>query len=233
MLAQWNIKSVTKTVSINRTLTATVLAIVMHLAGALGILYWRRDWFLMLTPFNLLVMFFLLIWTLPEKNKTIYWFFILAFSLGVGSEMIGVKTGLFFGQYQYGKIMGFSFNGVPMLIGIYWFIIVYACGMLALKILDIFSNSAMRMGAFTKWSAGFFIIGGALLATSFDYIMEPAATKLGFWSWENDSIPLLNYLSWFLVSICMLFFSRSVKLKHHSFAVNLLLIQAFFFLLLR
>jgi len=233
MLAQWNIKSVTKTVSINRTLTATVLAIVMHLAGVLGILFWRRDWFLMLTPFNLLVMFFLLIWTLPEKNKTIYWFFILAFCLGVGTEMIGVKTGLFFGQYQYGKIMGFSFNGVPMLIGIYWFIIVYACGMLALKILHIFSNGGMRKGVFTKWQAGFFIIGGAILATSFDFIMEPAATKLGFWSWENDNIPLLNYLSWFLVSICILFFSRSVNLKHHPFAVNLLLIQAFFFLLLR
>jgi uncharacterized membrane protein len=32
---------------------------------------------------------------------------------------------------------------------------------------------------------GFFIIGGAILATSFDYIMEPAATELGFWSLEK------------------------------------------------
>ena len=233
MLAQWNIKSVSKTVSVNRTITATVLAFVMHLSGALGMLFWRRDWFLMLTPFNLLVMFFLLIWTLPEKSKAIYRFFILAFCLGVGTEMIGVKTGLFFGQYQYGKVMGFSFNGVPLLIGIYWFIIVYASGLLAIKIRDIFSNGESRSGAFTKWTAAFFIIGGASLATLFDYIMEPAATKLGFWSWENDSIPVLNYLSWFLVSFCILFFSRSVSLKHHPFAINLLLIQALFFLILR
>jgi putative membrane protein len=106
MLAQWKIKSVTKAVSINRTVPATLLAIVMHLTGVLGILFWRRDLFLMLTPFNLLVMFFLLIWTLPEKNKTLYRFFILAFCLGVGTEMIGIKTGLLFGHYQYGKILG-------------------------------------------------------------------------------------------------------------------------------
>ena len=234
MLAHWNIKTASKTGTINRTHTATVLAVVMHLAGALGMLFWRRDWFLMLTPFNLLVMFFLLIWTLPEKNKKIYRLFVAAFSIGIIAEMIGVKTGILFGQYQYGNILGFKINGVPMLIGINWFIIVYACGMLALQLRSIFIPACGTLGSstFIKWIGTSVIIDGAILATIFDVIMEPAATKLGFWSWQNGSIPLMNYLSWFLVSVIILFIFRKIPLKNHPFAINLLIIQALFFLLL-
>jgi bisanhydrobacterioruberin hydratase len=235
VLAHWNIKAASKTGTIDRTLTATVLAAVMHLAGAMGMLFWRRDWFLMLTPFNLLVMFFLLIWTLPEKNKKIYLFFIFAFLVGIGTEMIGVKTGILFGQYQYGNVLGFKLNGVPLLIGIYWFIIVYACGMLALKLRSIFLPpcGATSQTVFTKWIGSSVIIDGAVLATFFDLIMEPSAVKLGFWSWDNGSIPLLNYLSWFLVSVVILFMFRKTPLKNHPFAINLLIIQALFFLVLR
>ncbi len=235
MLAHWNIKTASKTGTINRTFTATVLAGVMHLAGAMGMLFWRRDWFLMLTPFNLLVMFFLLIWTLPEKNKKIYQFFILAFLVGITTEMIGVKTGILFGQYQYGNVLGFKINGVPLLIGINWFIIVYACGMLAMKLRSIFLPpcGAAGQSVFSKWIGTSVIIDGAVLATFFDILMEPAAVKLGFWSWDNGYIPLMNYLSWFLVSVVILFIFRKTDIKQHSFAINLLIIQALFFLVLR
>ncbi len=235
MLAHWNIKLATKAGTINRTLTATVLALVMHLTGALGMLLWRRDWFLMLTPFNLLVMFFLLIWTLPEKKPSVYWFFSGAFLVGIGSEMIGVKTGFLFGQYHYGNILGFRINGVPLLIGIYWFIVVYASGMLANQLRNMLSPAyaARRHVAFSKWLGSSVIIDGAILATIFDFIMEPAAVKLGFWTWQNGEVPVMNYISWFLVSVVILFLFRKTNLRHHQFAINLLVIQALFFLLLR
>jgi putative membrane protein len=67
----------------------------------------------------------------------------------------------------------------------------------------------------------------------FDWIMEPAAVKLGFWSWEGGQIPLLNYISWFLLSVFLLAIFSRLKLKPHAFAANLLLIQTAFFLLVR
>ncbi len=235
VIAGWNIKTASKTGTINRTFTATILAVVMHFTGAMGMLFWRRDWFLMLTPFNLLVMFFLLIWTLPEKNRKIYALFAGAFSIGVITEMIGVKTGFLFGQYEYGNVLGFKLNGVPILIGINWFIIVYASGMLALQVRKLFNPpcGATEQRTFSKWFGNSVIIDGAVIATFFDVIMEPAAVRLGFWSWQNGTIPLMNYLSWFLVSVVILFLFRQTALKNHQFAINLLIIQAIFFLVLR
>jgi hypothetical protein len=44
---------------------------------------------------------------------------------------------------------------------------------------------------------------------------------------------MLNYFTWFLVSMMILFLFSRLKLKQHQFAVNLLLIQAAFFLMVR
>jgi putative membrane protein len=235
VLANWNIKTASKTGTINKTLTATILALVRHLTGAMGMLFWRRDWFLMLTPLNLLVMFFLLIWTLPEKNQKLYGLFAAAFIIGIGTEMIGVKTGFLFGQYEYGNALGFKINGVPLLIGINWFIIVYASGMLARQLRQLFTPPCGATGrpAFSRWLGTSMVIDGAVIATLFDVIMEPAAVRLGFWSWQNGDIPLMNYLSWFMVSVVILYLMRSVSLRPHQFAINLLLIEAIFFLALR
>lgn len=37
--------------------------------------------------------------------------------------------------------------------------------------------------------------------TGLDFLVEPVAMKLGFWSWENGIIPLRNYVMWFATSI--------------------------------
>jgi bisanhydrobacterioruberin hydratase len=235
MHADWFIKTIHKTGTINRTLTATVLAMVIHLAGALGMLFGRRDWFLMLTPFNLLFMFFLLIWTLPEKNNRLYGFFTLAFFIGLFTEMVGVKTGWLFGNYHYGEVLGFKINQAPLIIGINWFIIVYASGMMARQLMNFISQrfQFQQRTVNSKWISSVVIIGGAFIATVFDVIMEPAAVKLGFWTWENGNIPIMNYVSWFLVSGIILFIFRHASFKTHQFAINLLIIQALFFLVLR
>jgi putative membrane protein len=234
VLANWNIKTGQISGTVNRTMTATLLAMVMHLTGALGMIFWRRDWFLMLTPFNLLVMFLLLIWTLPEKNSKLYSLMISAFIIGTGTEMIGVKTGFLFGQYEYGNVLGVKINGVPLLIGINWFIIVYASGMLAQKLRQLFNPPCGSAGqhAFSKWLGTSVIIDGAVIATIFDILMEPAAVRLGFWSWQNGTIPLMNYLSWFMVSVVILFLMQKTPFKIHQFAINLLIIEAIFFLAL-
>ncbi|MGL6269759.1 MAG: carotenoid biosynthesis protein [Chitinophagaceae bacterium] len=79
------------------------------------------------------------------------------------------------------------------------------------------------------------IFSGALLAVFFDWVMEPVAVRLGFWTWAGDGkIPILNYLSWFYISTFLLLIFRFFNIKPDNiFAVNLFLIQLLFFLLLR
>jgi len=83
---------------------------------------------------------------------------------------------------------------------------------------------------YSQWIGSSVIINGAVLATLFDYIMEPAAVKLGFWTWNNGNVPMMNYFTWFLISIVIMFIFRWARPKNHPFAINLLIVQALFFL---
>lgn len=219
----------------NRTFFATSLAIAMHLAGALGNLLGMEALFAKLTPFNLFVMFGLVLWTLPEKTSRVALFIIIVSLTGFFCEMVGVKTGALFGNYHYSDILGWKINDVPVLIGINWFIVTYGSAMLALQVRHWVAAHIPIPGKaiYSKWIGLSLVIDGALIATLFDWVMEPAAVKLGFWSWEGGQIPLLNYISWFLISILLLVLFSRLKLKPHAFASNLLLIQAAFFLVLR
>jgi putative membrane protein len=79
------------------------------------------------------------------------------------------------------------------------------------------------------------VVDGALLATVFDWIMEPVAVKLGFWTWlGTGEIPLWNYVCWFGISaLLMAVFQACSFPKRNLFAVHLLIIQTLFFLILR
>jgi putative membrane protein len=46
--------------------------------------------------------------------------------IGFITEWIGVNTGMLFGQYTYGSVMGWGLGGVPFTIGCNWFVVVYA-----------------------------------------------------------------------------------------------------------
>ena len=80
-----------------------------------------------------------------------------------------------------------------------------------------------------------FITDTAMLATLFDWIMEPSAQQLGFWKWlPNGEIPLYNYLCWFIISAALLTVFRFLKFdKDNQFAVHLFIIQLLFFLVLQ
>jgi bisanhydrobacterioruberin hydratase len=103
--------------------------------------------------------------------------------------------------------------------------------------LNFFWNKLKEVDQAERSNVGFFavIIDSALLATFFDWVMEPIAVKLGYWQWLGDgNIPLFNYVCWFGVSTLLMFLFRILSFpKQNQFAVNLLLIQFMFFLILR
>lgn len=216
---------------------ATAIAVLFHGIGLVGLLFFDKDFFITATPFNLLLSFTLLIWTQTPKSSSFFLFLLACFAVGIIVEITGVNTKMLFGDYAYGNVLGFKVQNVPVLIGVNWFIIIYCCGIsihtLLMKAINrIAADTGMAPTALKALSV---IIDGATMAVFFDWLMEPVAVKLGYWTWNGDgSIPMFNYICWFVVSLLLLTVFHTAKFnKQNKFAVNLLLIQMMFFLLLR
>lgn len=216
---------------------ATDIAVLFHVIGLTGILFFDRQLFVSLKPFNLLLSAGLLIYTQTEKNKAFLLFVLVCLAVGFTVEYIGVNHQLLFGEYAYGEPMGMQWQHVPLVIGVNWFIMMYCCGVSIQLFLNRMWNKLKDADQPERKNVGFIavILDAALLATFFDWVMEPVAVKLGWWKWLGDgSIPLLNYVSWFGVSALLLLLFRLLSFdKQNQFAVNLLLIQFMFFLILR
>lgn len=216
---------------------ATAIAVLFHVIGLTGILFFDRQLFVSLTPFNLLLSAGLLIYTQAEKNLSFFLFVLVCVVVGFTVEYIGVNHQLLFGEYEYMDAMGEQWQHVPLVIGVNWFIMMYCCGVSIQLFLNRMWNKLKDADQPARKNVGFIavILDAALLATFFDWVMEPVAVKLGWWKWLGDgSIPLLNYISWFGISALLLLLFRLLSFnKQNQFAVNLLLIQFMFFLILR
>lgn len=217
---------------------ALFIVLLFHVSGAIGILCSsHRDWFIQNTPLNLSLMALLLIITQKQKNEAFFLFFIITFLVGFTAEIIGVNTSVLFGHYQYGNVLGTKYFGVPLLIGINWFIIIYCTGVIANQLYEWSNKKLTEANAEVKPVVRFvsFIIDGALLATMFDFIIEPVAVKMGFWQWlDNGEIPFYNYACWFFISVLLLTVFRLLPFdKSNRLAVHLFIVQVLFFLLLR
>jgi len=202
---------------------AIFLAGLVHCSGAIGMSFFDRAFFIPFTPINLLLMLLLLILNEPRLKGPFVWGFLVAFAVGMVSEMVGVNTGFLFGNYTYGEVFGTKMFGVPPLIGINWFCVVY--------------SSYVVVGCLGKHvELGFFFSAllTAFITTAFDWIMEPVAMELDFWNWANGLIPLFNYVSWFIISFFVVLLFGLLKLdRNNPFAPYFLFIQAIFFLFLR
>jgi putative membrane protein len=221
----------------HKTELATGVAILVHAVGLVGMVWIDRDWFSSLTPVNLLLMSALILWTQEEKNGQFYRFIFIAFATGMATEIIGVNTGLLFGSYAYGDVLGMGIGGVPVVIGMNWFVVMIAASSFLQWLISRLPNPAMpgRGLAAGNFSSLSFVVMASLLAVFFDWIMEPAAIRLGFWNWSGDGhVPMLNYVCWFFISFFLVSVMRTLRVRSNNlFAVHLFLIQAVFFILVR
>ena len=201
---------------------AIFFAVLVHFSGALGIAFFSPAFFVPFTPVNLFLMLLLLILHEQPIHFRFVQAFLMAVVVGMTTEMIGVNTGLLFGDYSYGEVFGRKLFGVPVLIGINWFCVVFAAHVVAIKFSD------KLKGKFPV------ALLTAAIATAFDWIMEPVAMKLGFWNWSDGTIPLFNYVSWFVISFAVSTAFGYLKIQsNNKFAPYFLMIQALFFLFLR
>jgi len=239
MLIKSNIHTLYKLSSFisSRTQVATAIAILFHTVGLVGILVFKSDLIIQSTPVNLLLSFGLLIWTQQLKSWPFWLFLLVCCVTGFLVEVVGVNTGYLFGNYSYGKVLGVQFKSVPLMIGVNWFIVMYCCGVFIhtfmQKLMNTLAVENREPPGFMKLFSA--ITDSATLAVALDWLMEPVAIKLGFWKWGDDgTIPFYNYLCWFVISLLLMALFHLLPIsRKNNFAVNLLLIQSMFFLLLR
>ncbi len=221
---------------ISKVQIATVVAVLFHTVGIVGILFFKSDLIIRCTPVNLLLSFALLIWTQQEKNIFFWIFAATVFIIGFSVEVVGVNTGWLFGNYNYGNVLGPKLFQVPFIISINWFIIIFCCGISTQTLLQRIIKPLETIAAVPSFTLKTIAVisDAATLAVLFDWLMEPVAVKLGFWQWEGSNIPLYNYVCWYIISLLLLLLFHWCRFpKQNKFAVNLLLIQIMFFLLLR
>lgn len=101
-------------------------------------------------------------------------------------EYVGSQTGVPFGSYAYTETLGLTIVGVPPVIAIAWYGTVIAGWRIA----------QAAVGGSRPGAAAFL---AGLLAVGLDVVLEPvAATVERYWLWEGGTVPLQNYLSWFV-----------------------------------
>jgi len=110
------------------------------------------------------------------------------------AEVIGVHTGLPFGDYSYSTKLGWMLWDVPLLIPLAWFMMTYPCWLIA---------TSMHKKPIVQIS-----IAAWLMAT-WDLFLDPQMVNEGFWVWHTDSgptkqIPISNFFGW-LITAAILF----------------------------
>lgn len=145
--------------------------------------------------------------------------FIIVFSWLI--ELIGVKTGLIFGKYEYGNILQPQLFGTPIPIGFAWISTILGSNSIAELILRKKSNIFIHL------------LLTAVIMTFFDYLMEPAAIKLGYWAWESGTIPMQNYLAWFVLGFffALLFSTQKINLINTKILKHVYISQAIYFII--
>jgi putative membrane protein len=195
-----------------------VILFIFHVVGVVGLSSDYQDLFLRLTPLNLLLSLGLFIWANNDFSVQFYKVVAILFALGFLVEVIGVSTGVLFGEYTYGATLGFKLFETPLMIGVNWILLSLA----SFGISSFFLKKQLPI-----------ILLSSLLMVLMDVLIEPIAISLDFWTWALGDIPLQNYVMWFFVSLIMNAIMSFNRLKiDYRISFGLLLSQILFFTLL-
>ena len=195
-----------------------ILFFILHLVGGVALsMDSIKSIFLALTPFNLALTFGLLIWGNDDFSFKFFKVISVLFLIGFFVEVLGVYSGLLFGEYHYGKTLGFQFLEVPLIIGVNWVLLVVSSFAVSSYFV---SNSILK------------VVLSSIIMVLLDLMIEPVAIRLDFWQWQDEVIPLQNYLMWFLVALSMNWILTFNRFKFNvKLGFGLLISQVLFFTL--
>jgi putative membrane protein len=197
----------------------SLLIVSMHLFG-FGFMLWEPTaaFFVSLTPLNLLVSLGAMLFF--HKNYTTG-FTISCLLMWLGGflvELAGVQTGVIFGHYAYGEVLGIKVWETPLMIGINWLLLIYAI------------TAVIADKNWPLWQKAILVGAGMTLL---DVLIEPFAIRFGLWHWFDAPVPLQNYLAWLITGSLMaalfLYMNKSLPAKNNM-SVVVLVSQFLFFL---
>ena len=114
-------------------------------------------------------------------------------------EVVGVHTGLPFGDYMYSAMLQPQLGGVPLLIPLAWLMMLPPAWAVAEVILPYQQEESRCQHCPLIWAA----LAGAAF-TAWDLFLDPQMVERGLWKWsapgEYLGIPLLNFLGWWLAA---------------------------------
>lgn len=178
-----------------------------------------HSFFKTLTPFALLMSTGFLAWFhRPAYTTKTLLVFATIFLFSFLAEMVGVQTGSIFGHYIYGESLGLKILETPLIIGLNWLMLIYCTKIIADRIT---TNETLKP----------FL--GAVLMVGYDLVLEQAAPKLDMWSWEGGTIPVQNYVAWFVFAFFFHLMIRKAKVQFKNpLAIPVFVIQFLFFVAL-
>tara|TARA_B100000073_G_scaffold241454_1_gene202468 strand:- start:59 stop:850 length:792 start_codon:yes stop_codon:yes gene_type:complete len=150
-------------------------------------------------------------------HGTLFWGFIniviflfVTIIISLLAEIIGSKTGYIFGgKYQYHKdnTPGYLIYGVPVLIPIAWFGIIYMCINFCYHITKINFPYDINFNSY-------FIILTSIFVVLLDLVLDPIAVDEKRWEWQSPGsyygVPILNFFGWMVVPFVVLFFFQKL-----------------------
>lgn len=203
-----------------QVMNVRIFFVIFYSVGIAGIIIpGTFDLFIKLIPFALILSLVgVLVFYEGVVNVKSILILLTIYLLGYFVEVIGVNTGFIFGNYTYGNGLGIKLFSTPLLIGLNWAFLIYCSASIVDKI---------------KVSKIIKIIAASGLMVIYDIVLEQIAPKIDMWKWENGTVPIQNYISWFVIA--MVFHSlvkvAGIKLKN-KMAAMIFICQAMFFIIL-
>jgi putative membrane protein len=205
---------------INKGLIIRSVFVVFYAVGVVGLLLpVSNALFLKLTPLALVLSFIVLAFYHDNKlGRKAFFSFVFIYLVSFVVEAVGVNTGLIFGNYTYGKGLGLKVYNTPLLIGVNWLFLVYTSAALIEKV---------NLSKTVK------VIIASVGMLMYDVLLEQIAHKLDMWYWDNNIIPLQNYVAWFALALLFHSLFKSLKIRiENKIAGFVITCQFLFFLLL-
>lgn len=178
------------------TLFVAFLLLVAYLTVAYSIDLPRPSWLTQLTTYVQWA------WAITHAAHVLGWrhtavFAAVATLVSLAFEAVGVATGLIYGPYHYTDELGARLLGVPLLIPLAWFMMIYPSYLLA----RVLVGAERRGAADRRWAVALL---GAFLMTAWDLPLDPNLVANGFWVWDAPGayfgVPLQNFVGWFVTT---------------------------------
>jgi len=116
--------------------------------------------------------------------------------LGFGAEVLGVHTGVPFGDYHYTGGLGPTVASVPVAVGLAWMMMAHPAACVAARL----TSGRARL------------LVAALALATWDVFLDPQMVDARHWTWHHphphlpgvNDVPLSNFGGWLLVSLLVM-----------------------------